>query len=632
VIYCQALGPIQVTIDGVPAPSDLLWRRNIGLLLYLARAPARRCTRERAIGLFWPEKAQGAARQSLREALSTLRRAVGDMLRTPGDQLELAADGFEIDTERFDARVAAGDWGGAAALVRGKFADGFAVPNASAFEDWLMVEQGHWLRRSMDALITHAEARLDAGDLLGADESARRALQLDPLSQRALRTVMWRLALAGDRASALALYDDFCVRAKQDGVGRLDPATEALADRIRSGRQPKVPQVATAPEGSVEWCRAPLVARERELAQILACWRDARSGHAAVAIVEAPAGSGKTRLVEEVMARVVLDGGVAVATRAVPADQGQPLAGVVSLARGGLVDAPGVAAALPAALAALGRELSEWQERFPAASTAPPQADLVGALSEILRAASAEKPLLLVFDDGQWLDAGSLAAFETLLRNLAHAPILLLITATTEPEPPTLAELRSRLGRDLRGASVQLESFDRHAIETLVRWALPVYTPEEAERLSRRLAADSAGNPLLVVEICHALARGLDLGVTSGAWPRPLGTLDQTMPGDLPDTIVAAIRVGFNCLTPNARAALVAAAVLGDRVSAKRIGATRLEGTALDAALDELEWRRWLLAEPRGYSFRARIVRDVVERDMVTPGQARRILETDSLG
>jgi hypothetical protein len=132
-----------------------------------------------------------------------------------------------------------------------------------------------------------------------------------------------------------------------------------------------------------------------------------------------------------------------------------------------------------------------------------------------------------------------------------------------------------------------------------------------------------------VVEICHALAQGLDLGVTSGAWPRPLGTLDQTMPGDLPDTIVAAIRVGFNCLTPDARAALAAAAVLEERVSAQRIGAaTRLAGAALDAALDELEWRRWLVAEPRGYSFVARIVRDVVRRDMVTPGQAQRILET----
>ena len=47
----------------------------------------------------------------------------------------------------------------------------------------------------------------------------------------------------------------------------------------------------------------------------------------------------------------------------------------------------------------------------------------------------------------------------------------------------------------------------------------------------------------------------------------------------------------------------------------------------LGRALDELEWHRWLVADPRGYSFAARIVRQVVQRDMLTPGQRRRVLE-----
>src|SRR5258705_512752 len=53
---------------------------------------------------------------------------------------------------------------------------------------------------------------------------------------------------------------------------------------------------------------------------------------------------------------------------------------------------------------------------------------------------------------------------------------------------------------------------------------------------------------------------------------------------------------------------------------------TELEGEALHAALDELEWCRWLVAESRGYTFVARIVRDVVARDMVTQGERQRIL------
>ncbi len=101
-ISCRTLGPLQVTVDGARAPKKLMWRRNIALLLYLARAPARRCTRDHAIGLFWADKDDGAAHQSLREATSTLRRYLGDDLRTPEDQLELATGAVELDTEQFD--------------------------------------------------------------------------------------------------------------------------------------------------------------------------------------------------------------------------------------------------------------------------------------------------------------------------------------------------------------------------------------------------------------------------------------------------------------------------------------------------------------------------------------------------
>ena len=62
-------------------------------------------------------------------------------------------------------------------------------------------------------------------------------------------------------------------------------------------------------------------------------------------------------------------------------------------------------------------------------------------------------------------------------------------------------------------------------------------------------------------------------------------------------------------------------------MAASRIGcATDLADDALHAALDELEWRRWLVVERRGYVFVARIVRDVVARDMVTEGERQRIV------
>jgi predicted ATPase len=245
----------------------------------------------------------------------------------------------------------------------------------------------------------------------------------------------------------------------------------------------------------------------------------------------------------------------------------------------------------------------------------------------VLRVTTAEHPHLLIFDDAQWIDPTSYKIIEQLARDLARAPMLIVLATTPEPAPPKLAEFRARIGRDLTGAAISLGKLDDGAIRQLIQWALPSYKGDALDRLVRRIAADSGGLPLLAVEIVHAMAQGLDVEATNGAWPHPLRTLDSTFPGDLPDTIVSAIRVSFRCLTKPAQQALVAAAILGERVAAARIGcATDLKGEALHAALDELEWRRWLVAEARGYVFVARIVRDVVARDMVTEGERQRIL------
>jgi hypothetical protein len=156
---------------------------------------------------------------------------------------------------------------------------------------------------------------------------------------------------------------------------------------------------------------------------------------------------------------------------------------------------------------------------------------------------------------------------------------------------------------------------------------LPGYDAVAIDRVTRRVATDSAGLPLLAVELLRAVALGLDLGTISEAWPEPLRTLDQTLPGALPDAVVAAIRIGFRRLSPTAQRVLAAASVLGDLVTPAVLARSLGLGTEeIAPALDELEWHRWLVAEPRGYSFVARLVRRVVERDMVTPGQRRRVL------
>ena len=117
-------------------------------------------------------------------------------------------------------------------------------------------------------------------------------------------------------------------------------------------------------------------------------------------------------------------------------------------------------------------------------------------------------------------------------------------------------------------------------------------------------------------------------GRSPGPGPSRSRLLDQTLPGDLPAAVVSAIRVGFGRLSRRHRTCLrrppFSRTACPPRLLAR---ATEVSPAELIEALDELEWHRWLVSEPRGYEFAARIVRQVVARDMLTPGQRRRVLE-----
>ena len=619
-IRLDLLGPPSLTIDGGAPPPELLWRKNLGLLAYLYGTGARGATRAHLLDLLWGEKPEGAARHSLNEALRVIRRGLGDAsVDTTGDRVRLAAT-IASDQSEVQACLATEDAAGAAARIRGRFMEGFEIPGATAFEDWLGATRLEWARRGSDLLAAAAERLLGRGDAAAAAELAARGARLDPGNTQAAMVAMRALALIDDRAGALRLHDEFlAVGVVADG--RAPPAMAALATRIRSGRSG--PDRSAAEAGQPR--RPPLVGREEQLAALLGVSAAACAGGARLGLIRGEPGTGKSRFLEELLARVALDGATAIGLRAVPADLTDPGGGLRALASGPLVSAPGVAAASGAALAAMAEVHPRWAEQFPGARGAAPQ-PLRQAVVELMRAATAEAPLVIAVDDGQWLDAESLEAFLGLLRDLAPDRFLLVIAASPRPDRQHLDDALAHVGRELKGAVVTLPPLPIPALERLVGWAMPAYDPEQCDRLTRRIAVDSAGLPFLAVELLRAVVGGLDLLGEPVAWPQPFHTLDQTRPGDLPDSIAAALRIDFRRLTPAAQQVLAAAAVLGDRVPVERLQrATGLDQEALAGALDELEWNRWLLAEPRGYSPVARVAHEVICRDLVTPGQRRRL-------
>jgi DNA-binding SARP family transcriptional activator len=626
VIVCRTLGPIEVTVDGAPAPSELLWRKHLALLVYLARSPRQTRSREHLIGLLWADRTELAARHSLSEALRVIRRHAGQQaVEVTVGQVGLTEGAVELDVNRLEELADQEDWTAAAELVAGEFLEGFGVPDSTAFEDWLAAEREQWRRRGLEVLVRCADALTRAGKAGEACGVAARAVALEPASETAFRAALRSLSLAGDRGGALELCERFQARLTELGLAPGEDS-RALIERVR--RQRGVRREGPLDGVDDPFVRPPLGGRASELGRLLEeAARAARSRRPVLVFLEGESGVGKTRLLDEMLARLRLDGASVVAARAVEADRGDPWSGALALARGGLIDAAGVGGAPTPALTAFANLLPEWADRFPGAR-APAAAPLARALVEAVHAAAAEQLMVLAVDDAQWLDADSALSLGTMLRDLRDVPLTLVLVTAPYPPRPELDELRSRLGRDLEGGVVALRRLDRAALRHLAERMLPGYDPISLDRVVRRVATDSAGLPLFAVELLRAVALGLDLGTIAGTWPEPLRTLEQSLPGDLPDAVVAAIRVAFRRLSPTAQRVLVSTAVLGDLAAPAVLErALEMEPDEVARALDELEWHRWLVSEPRGYSFAARIVRQVVQREMVTPGQRRRVLE-----
>ena len=97
-IVCRTLGPVSVEVDGAGAPSELMWRKNIALLVYLARSPKRARTRDHLIGLLWGDKPEDDARHSLNQAWARSAAARGRAASTPTPRRCASARGWSSST------------------------------------------------------------------------------------------------------------------------------------------------------------------------------------------------------------------------------------------------------------------------------------------------------------------------------------------------------------------------------------------------------------------------------------------------------------------------------------------------------------------------------------------------------
>jgi DNA-binding SARP family transcriptional activator len=195
-------------------------RKAQALLTYLSFRPGQPVSRDKLASLLWSMSGPEQARQSLRQTLFSLRKELGGepILVEEGDYLRL--NGCDADVPRFETLIAAGELAAAARLYDGPFMRGFVL-GEERFDHWISAERQRLHELALDLHRRLIMVQIRDGDMDGAVETARRALDLDPLQEPVHRSLMRLYIDRGDHVAALAQYEQ-CAKVLRREL-RIDP-------------------------------------------------------------------------------------------------------------------------------------------------------------------------------------------------------------------------------------------------------------------------------------------------------------------------------------------------------------------------------------------------------------------------
>ena len=368
--------------------------------------------------------------------------------------------------------------------------------------------------------------------------------------------------------------------------------------------------------------RFPLIGREDDLAQLELVARRAFADHRPFLVsLIAPAGTGKTRLVEEFLHRLPAlspDATVAIA-QCLPYGQRVtywPLRALLVRLVGLKEEAAPetVRESIQEWLRDLGVESPERAADLLAATIGAGEPEVIdraalfAAWRTAVEVAARRSPLVLVFEDLHWSSDSLLDLVEFIVQPRGDAAVLMI--ALTRPE---LLDRRPGWGGGRRNyVAMSLEPLNDGAVAQLVRHMLGAGAPQMVEGVVTR----AEGNPFFAGEIAQSLRERV-VSLSDGA------AVEHALAA-LPDTIQATILARLDLLEPEERRLLQLGAVFGRAFRAAGIAALGPDlATDHDALVDRLV-RKDLIRPAAGdsFAFRHILIREVAYQTLLRAERA----------
>ena len=592
------LGPVSAESGGTEL--NLGGRKQRAVFALLALNAGRVVPMDRLVDELWRDEPPSRATLSLQSYMSRLRRLLAGsariVTRPPGWTLGLDPD--DVDVTRFVSLVSrARDLPAAEAVP--VLREALALWQGDALADL------HGLAFARDEATRLGELRLSATEqlldaMLGTGQSdaviaeARRFVAANPYHEHGWQSLMLALYRAGRQSEAVAAAADLR-RLLVDDLG-LDPSPETreLEQRILRQDPALVPAI-PAPAAPVT-ARA-VVGRAEALAQLDA----AAGGRGGLLVFDAPAGLGKSTMLQALADRMRAAGGVVVRGGGVGAGTMPALWPWVTIVRE-------LAGHLPAASAAGTPAASALAILNDGAGDATlSRTTLYRGVVDLLAAVAGVRPLAVLLDDAHWVDADTRTLLALAVDELAGKGVVFAVAVRTdEPGAADVHDLVARTRRDLVTV-VPLRGLDTGAVGEMVRGLAGAdVEPAVVEAITRR----TAGNPLFVGEVVRLLSseRRLDAANVNAALPEHVRDVLRRRLDRLPGQTVALLTV---------------VALAGGPADVDLLAA--VTGLDAEAVLDSCEsalLAELLVEDPAGFVLSHDLVRQTLEAEV---SGARRI-------